>query len=382
MRIKLIILILIVVLTQTNFAWSQCAFGNYNFGFTSVGIFSANYIGGVEYYLPSNATISSLNLWGLGTNGLVQMALYQDNAGVPGNLLATSNIDTVDSGAISLPIAPLSLAAGFYWIMAIYDASGSTSDHTHLTLSSNKTVYYQSHSFGSPLPTNASGFSSYCCQDMHYWAELANVTGTDTQTACESFSWIDSIIYTSTNNSATYTFVGAAANGCDSLVTLDLTIINIDSSVSQNGTVLTANQAGGSYQWLDCDNNFSLINGETSITFTPSVNGNYAVEVSLNGCVDTSACFSITGIGIIENDFGDDLVIYPNPTNGTLTIDLGKVYSSISAKILGVSGQLMGSKEFVSSNKLHFEIEGAPGYYFVEIVVTDNKKATITILKE
>ena len=52
------------------------------------------------------------------------------------------------------------------------------------------------------------------------------VNGTDTQAACGTFTWIDGNIYTTSNNTATFTIVGGAANGCDSLVTLDLTISN------------------------------------------------------------------------------------------------------------------------------------------------------------
>ncbi|MDR0872777.1 MAG: T9SS type B sorting domain-containing protein, partial [Prevotellaceae bacterium] len=54
---------------------------------------------------------------------------------------------------------------------------------------------------------------------------------TDMQTACETFTWIDGNTYTASNNSATYTLTNAA--GCDSIVTLNLTINkNITTPVS------------------------------------------------------------------------------------------------------------------------------------------------------
>ena len=52
--------------------------------------------------------------------------------------------------------------------------------------------------------------------------EPAVITGTDTQIACDSLTWIDGITYTASNNTATHTLT--AANGCDSIVSLDLTI--------------------------------------------------------------------------------------------------------------------------------------------------------------
>ncbi len=47
-------------------------------------------------------------------------------------------------------------------------------------------------------------------------------TGTDVISACESYTWIDGITYTESNNTATYSLTNA--EGCDSIVTLNLTI--------------------------------------------------------------------------------------------------------------------------------------------------------------
>ena len=47
------------------------------------------------------------------------------------------------------------------------------------------------------------------------------------------------------------------------------------------------------YQWLDCNNNFEPISGATAQNYTAIDNGNYAVVVNENGCIDTSACTAI-----------------------------------------------------------------------------------------
>ena len=47
-------------------------------------------------------------------------------------------------------------------------------------------------------------------------------TGTDTQFATESYTWIDGVTYTESNSTAT--FILTNSNNCDSIVTLDLTI--------------------------------------------------------------------------------------------------------------------------------------------------------------
>src|SRR5690606_22069770 len=73
---------------------------------------------------------------------------------------------------------------------------------------------------------------------------LNSATGTDVRTACNSFTWIDGENYTSSNNTATFNIIGGAANGCDSLVTLDLTILN-----SATGTDVQT--ACSSFTWID-----------------------------------------------------------------------------------------------------------------------------------
>ena len=71
-----------------------------------------------------------------------------------------------------------------------------------------------------------------------------STTGTDVITACDSYTWIDGITYTASNNTATFNIAGGAANGCDSLVTLNLTINH-----SATGTnVITA---CNSYTWIN-----------------------------------------------------------------------------------------------------------------------------------
>ena len=50
------------------------------------------------------------------------------------------------------------------------------------------------------------------------------VTSTDAHIVCGSYLWIDGNNYAANNNTATFTIVGGAATGCDSIVNLDLTI--------------------------------------------------------------------------------------------------------------------------------------------------------------
>src|SRR5690554_5295657 len=99
-------------------------------------------------------------------------------------------------------------------------------------------------------------------------------TGTDVQTACVSFDWIDGNTYTADVNdgSVTHTIVGGDINGCDSTVTLDLTINN-----PTTGTDVQT--ACVSFDWID-GNTYTADVKDGSVTHT-------IVGGDINGCDST-----------------------------------------------------------------------------------------------
>jgi len=48
---------------------------------------------------------------------------------------------------------------------------------------------------------------------------------------------------------------------------------------------------------VDCNSN-TLIPGEIGQVYTATADGDYVVIVTENGCVDTSSCINIGGVGI------------------------------------------------------------------------------------
>ncbi len=222
--------------------------------------------------------------------------------------------------------------------------------------------------------TNAAGCDSVVTLNL---TVNSSNTGTDVQVACDSYTWIDGNTYTSDNNTATYTLTNAA--GCDSVVTLNLTINTVNSSVTLAGALLNAAETAATYQWLNCPA-MTPISGATNPSYTAEANGDYAVIVTKNGCTDTSLCYTITGVGIIENEFGNTLLLYPNPTNGNFSIDLGAEYQTIRITITDVSGQLIRSNIYTNSQLLHLKLNEAAGIYLL-MIEAGNKKALIRLIK-
>ena len=103
-----------------------------------------------------------------------------------------------------------------------------------------------------------------------------NTTSTDTREACNSYTWIDGVTYTESNYTATHTLTNAA--GCDSIVTLNLTI-------NQSITSTDTHEACNSYTWID-GNTYTESNNTATHTLT-SVQGCDSV-VTLNLTINQS----------------------------------------------------------------------------------------------
>ncbi len=196
-------------------------------------------------------------------------------------------------------------------------------------------------------------------------------------TACNSYDFNGTIL----TADGTYYSTVTNSNGCDSVITLILTINIVDVSVSINDLVLTSNAFGAIYQWVVCDFDFAIIGGETNPSFTMVPGASYAVIVTENSCVDTSLCYSIEDIEIIENS-PNLFVIYPNPTSGNFTIDLDREYKEVTIRVVNVVGQTISTKHFYATGKLAFTINSDKGIYFVSVLTSDGENKTFKVAKE
>ena len=117
--------------------------------------------------------------------------------------------------------------------------------------------------------------------------------GIETVTACGSYTW-HGHTYTASTNTPTYTITNGAANGCDSIVTLHLTIkpipvVTISGNTHINryeSTTLTASGAS-SYVWSTGSHN-------NAITVSPVVTTTYSVTGTTDGCSSTPASVTVT----------------------------------------------------------------------------------------
>lgn len=158
-------------------------------------------------------------------------------------------------------------------------------------------------------------------------------------TACDSYEWNDSV-YT---ESGEYTETFTAANGCDSVVTLHLTINNsVQYSFSES--------AESPYIWNDTEYTET---GEYTQTFTAA-----------NGCdsVVTLHLDILTGISALELA---EINLYPNPVNDILNIASSETISEI--EIVNVMGQVVKRVEVNADNAACNVEDLVSGVYVIRI---------------
>ncbi|MDI1255965.1 MAG: PKD domain-containing protein [Flavobacterium sp.] len=145
-------------------------------------------------------------------------------------------------------------------------------------------------------------------------------------------------------------------------ITLPIVITDTQNAFTVNvtvaDTVLTAdrNLSGTTYQWINCDTNVPIADA-TNQSFTPTENGNYAVELTTNGCQDTSQCYAVSTLA--NNPFTTNkIVLYPNPTTGIIhtTIDQNEI---VKIAIYDIYGRLVSTQ---------LNVENLPiGMYLIKI---------------
>lgn len=213
---------------------------------------------------------------------------------------------------------------------------------------------------------------------------IANITPAGPSTICNgssitltadagvgyNYSWstLESTQSINTSNPGIVILTVTDSAGC---VASDLTSIALTGpvvSVLQSGASLTSNQSGASYQWIDCNNGNAIISGATTQNYIAPANGSYAVIVTFSGCVDTSACYNVTGLGI--NSLSDQTArIFPNPTDGMFYIEFNNsIGNDYQIMIHNALGQLVQTKKVTAGSNLPVEIDGSswePGIYLI-----------------
>lgn len=183
------------------------------------------------------------------------------------NSVGCDSIITVDL-TVNLPTGSTDVVTtcdSYVWLNGItYIASNNVSTHTVM---------------------NAAGCDSVITLDLTILTQSAS---TDIIATCDTvYTWIDGVTYTSSNNTATHTIMNSA--GCDSTITLDLTLAAVPNvsmqpfvNVCSNAGIVNlvgASPSGGTFSGP----------GVNGTTFDPSQTGVGTVDITYS-YTDSSGC--------------------------------------------------------------------------------------------
>ena len=101
-------------------------------------------------------------------------------------------------------------------------------------------------------------------------------------------------------------------------------------------------------------------------------NGNDAGHVRVYGQIPT---------GIIESGL-PDLTVYPNPSCGTVTINLGQMIDDLTVSVKNTLGQEVYYSHYDSATKLNLQLDVPAGVYVVTLTSQQKSLAHIKLIKE
>ncbi|MBK8954420.1 MAG: T9SS type A sorting domain-containing protein [Saprospiraceae bacterium] len=220
---------------------------------------------------------------------------------------------------------------------------------------------YDSSGVYTQLLTNAAG-----CDSLLF----INLTVHYSNSEVIEISDCDSVVVNGTAyyQSGIYTQSLSNTDGCDSLLIIDAMVFIADTSILVNGNKLISLDSSSLYQWVDCDNNFAPIPGDTNIIFTATKSGNYAVVLFQGGCADTSACYPVMVVATDDQNKSEMIKVYPNPTQDILILKLEKSQPNLMVRCMSISGQLQFAFQLNSEVNQKLDVSMLqPGIYILEI---------------
>jgi hypothetical protein len=206
--------------------------------------------------------------------------------------------------------------------------------------------------------------SDCICVDFASYSEIFVTECVSYTTPSFDYTYYESGVYTDT--------IMSEVSCGDSIITINLTIGEILASITatEDETFLVSDIGDAEYQWVDCDNDFEPIPGETDQHYIVTSMGSYAVIVNLFDCVDTSDCYNYFYFSTPENA-NEQLKLFPNPTAGELHILLNQIEPKTQLIIWSPTGQQVAEYSFENEKELRVDFDAAPGLYIAEVKITN-----------
>jgi len=135
-------------------------------------------------------------------------------------------------------------------------------------------------------------------------------------------------------------------------------------------------------QALDVDANNNIITAGWFYGETDFNTDGGALNISPVGSFDVFVHkMSQPSTGIQENALAQNVLVYPNPTNGLFSIVLNEETNIESVKLMNATGRLVAAATQIDGNRASIDLKESSGIYFAEVKLTEGKKAYLKIFK-
>ena len=180
----------------------------------------------------------------------------------------------------------------------------------------------------------------------------------DVQTACDSLTWLDGVTYTSSTNLPSIALTNAA--GCDSIVTLDLTV-----NYTTYNTIDTMAVNVFEYEGVEYTEG-----GEFTIVLDNAAGCDSVVTLKLD----------LEYVGLEESLAAKSWSLYPNPVTNQLSIDLSKWEGAFSVLLTNALGQVVWEQPVRGVATIDVSAF-TRGFYAVEVRGLTTRERRMVILR-
>ena len=120
----------------------------------------------------------------------------------------------------------------------------------------------------------------------------------------------------------------------------------------------------------------------TVVNNTGYIYFDYNPAIITNTAFNTYVSVIPSAVGIVEKIQKDGISIYPNPTQGNVTFDLGKIQINVQIKITDFQGREVKQLKISNSQFIDIDLnETAEGVYFIT-VKSEEMESTFKVIKQ
>ncbi|MFY7738970.1 MAG: T9SS type A sorting domain-containing protein [Flavobacterium sp.] len=342
-----------------------------------------------NYYLQKNNTIAGFNdfIW------------YKYFRGDQQDILKTF-IETTDDGYIMIGSSNSNIAN------EKTENSKGQYDYWIIKINSDGDIVWQKTIGGNDMEDASSIIQTVDGGYLIGGSSKSNISGDKTENSDGDYDYW--IVKLDTNGTTEWQkTIGGSLN--DKLAALKPTIdggfILVGTSNSSISGDKTENSRGLNDIWIVKLNNQGTILWDKTIGRSLDDSANDVIQTNDGGFVVAGTSFSSMSGDKLENSRGNsdywiiklnpenlkindsekfsDIQIYPNPTNGFVSIEFGQNQEKTTITLTNILGQILSNDTYINTEKtLNYSIIGENGIYFIHVENDKKEKKTIKVIKK